>query len=168
MQGPWGQIPGLSHPCLTKTVNDDTFRFTFLSQPHSFLNRRPGASYLIAEPVFSPSERDQQLLWWSVVRNPPGRQDRRCGFDPLSGKIPQAVEHQSPCTTTIEPVLWSPAATTAEPTWCNYWSPRAHAPQQEKPLQWKAQAPQLESSPCSPQLGKSLQSEEDRALPKNK
>ena len=30
--------------------------------------------------------------------------------------------------------------------------PRAHVPQQEKPLQWKARTPQLESSPCSLQL----------------
>ena len=32
--------------------------------------------------------------------------------------------------------------------------PRARAPQQEKPLEWKAHAPQLESSPCSLQLEK--------------
>ena len=30
----------------------------------------------------------------------------------------------------------------------------AHAPQQEKPPQWEAQAPQLESSPCSLKLKK--------------
>ena len=32
--------------------------------------------------------------------------------------------------------------------------PRAHAPQQEKPLQWEAHAPQLASSPYSLQLEK--------------
>ena len=32
--------------------------------------------------------------------------------------------------------------------------PRAHASQQEKPPQWEAQAPQLESSPCLLQLEK--------------
>ena len=32
--------------------------------------------------------------------------------------------------------------------------PRAHAPQQEKPPQWEACTPQLESSPYSPQLEK--------------
>ena len=161
MQGPWGQIPGLSHPGLTKTVNDDTFRFRFLSQPHSFLNRRPGASYLIAEPVFSPSERDQQLLWWSVVRNPPGRQDRRYGFDPWSGKIPQAVgiEAHAPqllslCSGAQQPQLLSPRDATTE-------APGPSPAQQEKPLHQKAQAPQPEGSPCSPELGKSPQSEED-------
>ena len=33
--------------------------------------------------------------------------------------------------------------------------PRVHAPQQEKPLQWEDQAPQLESRPWLPQLEKS-------------
>ena len=33
-------------------------------------------------------------------------------------------------------------------------SQQARAPQQEKSLQWEAHAPQLESSPCSPQLEK--------------
>ena len=32
--------------------------------------------------------------------------------------------------------------------------PRALAPQQEKPPKWEAYTPQLESSPCSPQLEK--------------
>ena len=31
---------------------------------------------------------------------------------------------------------------------------RAYAQQQEKPLQWEARAPQLQSSPCSQQLEK--------------
>ena len=34
--------------------------------------------------------------------------------------------------------------------------PRAHAPQREKPPQWEAPTLQLESSPRSPQLAKSL------------
>ena len=32
-------------------------------------------------------------------------QCRGHGFEPWSGKIPRAVEQQSPCTTTTEPVL---------------------------------------------------------------
>ena len=39
----------------------------------------------------------------------------------------------------------------------NCW---AHVPQQEKPLQWETRAPQLENSPCSPQLEKSLSNED--------
>ena len=41
----------------------------------------------------------------------------------------------------------SPRAATAEAH-----IPRAHDLQQEKPPQWEACAPQLESSPCSQQL----------------
>ena len=60
----------------------------------------------------------------------------------------------------------------------NYWAhvpqllkpvhPRAHAMRslQEKPLQWEACAPQLESRPCSLQLEKSMCSSEDPAQPK--
>ena len=53
-----------------------------------------------------------------------------------------------------------------EPRSCNHWAhvsqllkpahPRACALQQEKPLQWEAHTPQLESNPCLPQLEKSL------------
>ena len=46
--------------------------------------------------------------------------------------------------------------------------PRARAPQQEKAQQWEACASQLESSPHSPQLEKSLRSNVDPARPKNK
>ena len=52
------------------------------------------------------------------------------GFKPWSEKIPHAVEQLSPCTTTTEPVLYSPQATTTEAR-----VPRACAPQQEKPPQ---------------------------------
>ena len=65
-----------------------------------------------------------------------------------------------------------------EPMSCNYWAyvpkllkpagPKACALQQEKSLQWEAQAPQLESSPCSLQLDKSLSSNVDPAQPKIK
>ena len=41
--------------------------------------------------------------------------------------------------------------------------PRACAPQQEKPPQWEARAPQLESSPYLPQPEQSLCSNKDPA-----
>ena len=44
--------------------------------------------------------------------------------------------------------------------------PRAHALQQEMPLQWEARAPQLESMSHSPQLENSQRSNEDPAQPK--
>ena len=50
------------------------------------------------------------------------------GFEPWSGKIPHAAEQLSPCATTTEPALQSPRATTTEAR-----TPRAPAPQQEKP-----------------------------------
>ena len=63
-----------------------------------------------------------------------------------------------------------------EPQDCNYCGyvmqllkpmhPRAQAPQQEKPPQWEALPPQLESSPHSPQLEESLHSKEDPAWSK--
>ena len=42
---------------------------------------------------------------------------------------PHAEAQPSLCTMTTEPVLWSPGAATMKPA-----SPRALAPQQEKPL----------------------------------
>ena len=53
------------------------------------------------------------------------------------GSISQNTEQGSLCATTTE------ART-----------PRAYAPQQEKPQQWEAHAPQLESSSWTPQLEK--------------
>ena len=80
-------------------------------------------------------------------------QSRRHGLAPWSGKIPQATEQLSPCTTTTEPVLWSLEAIITEPTRPNYWSLSAPEPvlPQEKPLQGEAHALQPESSPCTPQ-----------------
>ena len=77
-------------------------------------------------------------------------------------KILHAKEQLSPYTTTIE--LQSLRATTTEPTSLNYWtsSARAFVPQQEKSPRWEAQAPQLESSPCSLQLEQSLCSNENQ------
>ena len=59
------------------------------------------------------------------------------GFEPWSRKIPHAVEQLTPapqilslCSRAREPQLLSPCATTTEAC-----TPRARAPQQEKPLQ---------------------------------
>ena len=56
---------------------------------------------------------------------------------------------------------------TTKPTCHNYQAhiPTAHAPQ-EKPLQRGTGAPQLESSPCWPQLEKILHSNKDPVQPK--
>ena len=69
-------------------------------------------------------------------------------------------------------------ASELQPRSCNFWthviqlpkpvSPSIHAPQQEQPLRWDAQALQLESSPHLPQLEKSLPSNKTSAQPQNK
>ena len=50
-------------------------------------------------------------------------QCRRNQFNPLSGKIPHAMQRLSPSARTTAPVLQSTGAATAEPTCCNDWSP---------------------------------------------
>ena len=93
----------------------------------------------------------------SVVRNLPANAGD-AGLIPWFRKIPRASEQLSPWATTIESELQNSGATTAEPM-----CPRVCAPQQEKPLQWEASALQLESSPHSLQLEKSLHCNEDPA-----
>ena len=87
-------------------------------------------------------------------------QCRRHGFDLWSTRMPHAKEQLTLCATTIE--LCSRAQ---EPQLLKPPHPRACALQQEKPLQWEAHAPQLESSPCSPQLETSLRSDKGPAQP---
>ena len=64
-----------------------------------------------------------------MVKNPPAKAGDT-GSIPGRGRFPHAVEQLSPCTTTTEPALLSPRAATTEAC-----TPRAGAPQQEKPPQ---------------------------------
>ena len=57
---------------------------------------------------------EREFSGGSTVKNPPANTKDR--------KIPHAMEQQSPCATTIEPVLQSLGSTTTEPTHSNYWS----------------------------------------------
>ena len=59
--------------------------------------------------------------------------------------------------------MLSPCATTTEAL-----APRAHDPQQQKPPQGEAHAPQLKSSPCSPQLEKAHRQQQRPSTAKNK
>ena len=80
--------------------------------------------------------------------------------DPWSGKIPRAAERLGLCTTTAEPVLWSPQAAAAQPVCCNFGlqllmpaCPRVCAllsrnHHNEKPMY------QIKEWPCSLQLKK--------------
>ena len=107
--------------------------------------------------------------WWLSGKES-ACQCRKHGFNPWSGKIPHASEQLSPWATTVlfslcsraqEPQLLSPGAALLKPA-----CPRACARQQENPLWREARTPQLESSPCSPQLEKSSRSNKDPAQPK--
>ena len=70
------------------------------------------------------------LFGWSGFNGFPIQmgQCRGHGFSLWPRKIPYATEPQSPSTTTIEPVLWSPGATSTEPTGRSCWSPWAREP----------------------------------------
>ena len=98
-------------------------------------------------------------LPWQLSGKESACHRRRRRYDPRSGKIPRAPEQLSLCALISEPVLQGPGDATTEAH-----TPRACASQQEKPRQWKALAPQLESSPRSPPPG----SNEDPAQPKIK
>ena len=63
----------------------------------------------------------------------------------------------------MKPVLQSPA-----PTATAAHTPGARALQQEKPPQWAARAPQLESNPCKPELETTTRDNKDPAQPKIK
>ena len=68
--------------------------------------------------TFLSPQKDKNLSlgfpWW-LGGEESACQCRRHRFDPWSEKIPYAPEQLSPCTTTIEPVLWSSGDATAEP-----------------------------------------------------
>ena len=95
---------------------------------------------------------------------------RRHGFSSGSGKIPHATEQLSPCTTTTEPILYSPRAATTEPKCCSYWSLWALASVlcNERPPQWEAWAQQLESNLSSPQPGKASVQQQRLSITKKK
>ena len=71
------------------------------------------------------------------------------GSSPSPGRSHMPQSNLSLCTTTTEPALQSPRATTTEAH-----APRACALQQEKPPQLEARRTATESSPRSPQLEK--------------
>ena len=62
-------------------------------------------------------------------------------------------------------LLWSTCVTFIEPRHCNFQS---QCSAKEKPLQRETQTPQLESSPCSPQLEKAYPEQQRPSTAKNK
>ena len=90
------------------------------------------------------------LPWWfSDLES--ACQCRGHGFEPWSRKIPHAAEQLSPCATTTEAC-----------------APRARAPQQEKPPQWEARAPQRRVDRLAATREKPMCSNEHPTQPKIK
>ena len=101
------------------------------------------------------------LSWWFSGRESAG-QCRRHGFQLWSGEIPHTVGQPSLCPQGLSLCSRDLGQQQLKPA-----SPRTCAPQQEKPPQWEARAPLVESSPHSPQLEKTPCSKEDPAQAKN-
>ena len=87
----------------------------------------------------------------AVVKNLPANAgDTGSSPGPGRSHIPHAAEQLIPWATTTEARV-----------------PTARAPQQEKPPQWEAYAPQWKSSPCSPQLEKARAQQQRPKAAKN-
>ena len=84
--------------------------------------------------------------------------------------VQSLILEDSTCIGATKPVHHNSWACGLEPwvTITEACAPRVHALQQEKPPQWAACAPQLESSPSSPKLEKLVPSNKDVAQPEMK
>ena len=104
-----------------------------------------------------------QGLPWRLNGNESAYQCRRHRFELWSGKIPQASDQLSLCTTPIKPVFWSLKATTTEPVCCNCCSPCTQSPcfTAREVTTIRSLCTATKSSPHLPQLQKSPQSNED-------
>ena len=122
----------------------------------------------------------QGFLGGSVVKNSPANTGDT-GLIPDPGRshmhLRSHISNQDlTCCGTTKPMNHNYSVCVMEPGNCNYWAhvpqllkpvcPRAHALQLEKPLQWEAYVPWLESSPDLLQLEKRSCSKEDLAQPK--
>ena len=92
-----------------------------------------------------------------MVKNPPAKAGD-LGLSPGLGR-----SHMLQSNEAHAPQLLSPRATTTEAR-----TPRDRAPQQEKPLQWEARAPQRRVAPRSPQLEKARTQQRRPNTAKNK
>ena len=81
-----------------------------------------------------------------------GEKERASSGGPVVANLPASAGD-----TGLTPVWEDPTCQgAAKAVYHNYWArvPRNHAPQQEEPPQWEAHAPQIDGSPCLPQLEK--------------
>ena len=102
-----------------------------------------------------------------MVKNPPANAgDKGSSPGPGSSHMPRSNEARVPQLLSLrsrarEPQLLSPRAPTTEAC-----APRARAPQQEKPPQWEAHAPQQRVAPAHRNWRKHARSKEDPTQPK--
>ena len=112
-------------------------------------------------------EKNKGFPGGSVVKNPPINAGDT-GSIPGSGRthVPWSYRASVPQPLSLCPGAqkWQPLSPTLQ--LLKTVRPRAQALQQEKPRQWEASRPQLESSPQSPQLEKSPRCNEDPVQPK--
>ena len=86
----------------------------------------------------------------------------------MQGTRVQALVREDPtCRGSTKPVHHNSWACALEPASHNYWArmPRAPAPQQEKPPQWEARAPQRRVAPARRNQRKPVHSNEDPTQP---
>ena len=89
----------------------------------------------------------------------------------MQGTRVRALVREDPtCRGATKPVRHNYWACALEPTSHDYWAhmPRARAPQQEKPPQWEAHAPQRRVAPPSLQLEKARAQQRRPNLAQNK
>ena len=112
--------------------------------------------HLVSCTLWASSETSPHGLPWWFSGKEPACQCRRHGFNPWSGKIPLTSEQL--CATATGPSLQSLATAMT-------MSHSPFTPQQKKPPQWEARAPQLDCSPYSPKLEKSPRSNKHSPQP---
>ena len=98
-----------------------------------------------------------------------------CDSITLKTRVQSLNQEDPTCFGAAKPMCHNYRACALESKNRNYWDlkpqllkpvcPRAHAPQQEKPMQWEGQILQLEGSLSLPQLEKIPRSNEDSAQP---
>ena len=113
--------------------------------------------------MFSNSRNDLGLPWWLSGKEY-ACQCRAIPVWSLIWEDSTCCRAAKPISTTIEPALWSSGAISA--TLQELACSRACVLQWEKPLQGEARALQLDSSPHSMELEKSIRSNEDPAQTK--
>ena len=145
-------------PYILKTypVKSQVFKSNLLCDYRKFIQLFSG----LCSPLLKNAE---GFPGGSVVKNSASAVDKGSIPGPRRSHMLWSNEAHIPKLLSLRSRAWEP---TTESTCCNCWSlrPRACAlPQQEKPSQWGACSPPLESNPRFPELEKSSLSNKDPA-----